>query len=136
MKVLVMLFIFFSSLPAFADKLLAGVMFGGQPYSKTQPNSAVCYLFNVSPVPVTIKNKWMTAENGGGAYKLTFDSCSSGTIQSGAICAFQATLGRSNGGVGCAVTLSSSDGTSEYSVRGELEVRNYFGNVTSNIELK
>jgi hypothetical protein len=36
----------------------------------------------------------------------------------------------------CAVILSSSDGTSERSVRGELEVRNYFGNVTSNVELK
>lgn len=136
MKVLVMLFTFLSCLPAFADTTLAGVMFGGPPYSNTKPNSAVCYLFNVSPVPVTIKNKWMTAESSGGRYRLTYDSCSSGTIQSGAICAFQATIGNANGGVGCAVILSSSDGISERAVRGELEVRNYFGNVTSNIELK
>jgi hypothetical protein len=72
---------------AHADDTIAGVLFGSP-----NQNSAVCYLFNTGSSAVAITSKYLTAENGGGKYALTYDSCKT-SISAGKVCAFQATLG-------------------------------------------
>jgi len=111
---------------AHADNTIAGVLFGSP-----NQNSAVCYLFNTGSSAVAITSKYLTAENGGGKYALTYDSCKT-SISAGKVCAFQATLGSANGGVACSVTLSPSGA----SIRGELEIRDSGAYHISNVILR